>query len=176
MQLKMFKKLTKLLQREIIGSPLAKVVLEFSNAGQAKELESKFPDLFKTNRKGKVTARRVKSGKGDVPGVTLPEEDTVTSEGTVYTTVTLGGLDHEAAAKRECNDLMNDNTFTYRSAIFPNPVDYGVTAKVDSVHPVKLKERGLHPWGVELKLSVSGERAAEWVRKFKDRIRLRNAT
>lgn len=87
--------------------------------------------------------------------------------------ITLAGYGHEHAALADCAEFNRPTVFAYRSALFPNCVDFGVDTEILSAQAVKLDQppSPLYPWGVTLTVAVRGEKAAQWLQAFKDRIR-----
>lgn len=96
---------------------------------------------------------------------------------TVSKVVTLGGYGCEAIAQQDCDQYMHPNVFMYRSAIFPNPANYGITALVKAAKPILLKtpQNPINPWGIKLNVVATGAKAANWMTDFENRIRIQRA-
>jgi hypothetical protein len=97
----------------------------------------------------------------------------VVSGASAIACITLGGYGHEHAALADCAEFKQPTVFSYRSAIFPSPTDFGVDVKITDARAVKLEQppSPLYPWGVQLDIVVRGVKREQWLQSFKDRVR-----
>jgi hypothetical protein len=98
---------------------------------------------------------------------------TVISGASAIASITLGGYGHEHGALADCVEFKQPTVFSYRSAIFPSPTDFGVDVKITDARAVKLEQppSPLYPWGIQLDIVVHGAKAEQWLQSFKDRVR-----
>jgi len=103
------------------------------------------------------------------------------NDATRFTTV-LGEYGTKVEAEREALNYRHPDVFTYQSAIFPNPKNFGVSVTVAASKVVNRdvapSNRGttvarLVPFAVELSMAVSGQadRVNNWIEAFKARSR-----
>lgn len=110
--------------------------------------------------------------RSDVPNqANLPKHDPTRQQ---FEAV-LGPYGTEAEAKQEVSQFRHPNVFAYRSAMFPTPQNFGITAEVTAAEVVRVENPNpLYPFGVQLQLTVTGARAQAWITAFKNRARLFN--
>jgi hypothetical protein len=104
--------------------------------------------------------RKVKSTPAQVPDNTI--------------TVVMGPYGTEVQARAEAEQFKHPQVFLYRSAIFPNPVNFKVTTRVVDSQAVRTTGGNvLYPFGVQLKLKVDGDpdKVRSWIDAFKTRAR-----
>ena len=138
---------------------LPQVLWKHANERQKRDLVAQFPEVY------------LEEENDDNETVKQTAPDTLQVEETLW------GYGHEASAEQDARQFMQPLVFTYRSALFPNPMTHGVTVQMDSATPVedkRPKRNPLYPWGIKLVMSVTGkgEKPQQWVQRFKDRARI----
>lgn len=111
-----------------------------------------------------------KSG-GVVAGINLGK-DSVTK------VVQLTGYGHKAGADQDALQFIHPNVFQYRTALFPNPRDYGVIVTIPEAKSVEPKNavNPMYKWAIDLKVVVSGPKAKRdsWLAAFENKVRVTN--
>jgi hypothetical protein len=87
----------------------------------------------------------------------------------------IGGQSNKSQADREAKEFMDPRVFTRRSAIFPNPQNFGIKLFIESARAYRWPNppSPLNQFYVQLALQVTGpdaQRIAAWVRRVEQAI------
>ena len=92
--------------------------------------------------------------------------------------VRLTGYGHKAGADQDALQFVHPNVFQYRTALFPNPRDYGVVVTIPTAKSVEPAEvaNPMYKWAIDLKVVVSGPKAKRdsWLAAFENKVRVTN--
>lgn len=115
----------------------------------------------KTLKQGMAAAARKPKVKAEV----LPQNEAK---------ILVGPYGTMPQAEREAAEYMHPQVFSYRSAIFPNPANYGVQVVMLSATPKECADQNpLNPYKIELHLRVEGAlpKAMNWIQSLRNRAR-----
>jgi hypothetical protein len=86
----------------------------------------------------------------------------------------LGGYGTQVYAERDAQEFMRPDVFQYKTAFFANPINFGIEAKVTDAKAIKVEkpDSPLYPWGIKMTVSAKGDKAANWMTDFENRIRI----
>lgn len=155
-------------ERVAAAKKVAKLVKAGTMAGPG-AFSGRFPtktpnktNVPKTLKQGMAAARKPKA---KAEAEVLPQNEAK---------ILVGPYGTLAQAERETAEYMHPRVFSYRSAIFPNPANYGVQVVMLSATPKECADQNpLNPYKIELHLRVEGAlpKAMNWIQSLRNRAR-----
>lgn len=87
-------------------------------------------------------------------------------------TINLDTFGTKAAAERDALEYTHPQIWSNRSALFPSPLDFGVTPKIASTEVVQITE-GMTKgnYTIQVTIEVTGDRADKWIQAVRDKSR-----
>ena len=92
--------------------------------------------------------------------------------------LTVGGYSNMPMAERAVYEFMNTDIFRYQAVFYPNPQNFGITARVVAAKVVDLGKRApsiLEPYAIAVTFTADGDatKRAQWRTAMESRLRTR---